>query len=144
MNKLPKVMHGFSLIELMIVLAIVGILTAVAIPAYQESRMSAGRADGKTALREVVSLQERFYSNNFSDSTNANPLTSPALSTVTSDDGKYVVSVEACSGGAIGNCFIAIASPQGAQANDTCGKLTVTNTGVRAATTGTVEDCWQR
>ena len=137
---------GFSLIEIMVVLAIVGILTAVALPAYQESRMSAGRADGKNALMEVVSIQERFYSNNFSYSTHANPLASPSVASVTSDDGNYVISVAACAGvgNTIGNCFVATATPQGPQANDSCGNLTVTNTGVRAAAGGTVQECWQR
>ena len=132
------------MIELMIVIAIVGILTAVALPAYQESRLSAGRADGKNALMEVVSNQERFYSNNFTYSTNAKPLSNPVQATVTSDDGMYVVSVAACGGGAIANCFVATATPQGNQVNDSCGNLTVTNTGVRAAAGGTVQECWQR
>ena len=55
---------GFTLTEKMIVLAIVGIIAVIAMPSYSESRLKAGRMDGKTALMQVASDQEWFYSNN--------------------------------------------------------------------------------
>jgi len=116
----------------------------VGLPAYQESQMRSARAEAKTALLEVASMQERFYSANNSYSTNANPLTSPAQLSYTSTNGNYVVTVAACSGGAITNCFLATATPQGGQADDTCGNLTLTSTGVRAASGGTQDECWVR
>jgi len=54
------------------------------------------------------------------------------------------VSVAACGTGTIANCFIATATPQGGQAEDTCGNLTLTSTGVRAASGGSQDECWQR
>lgn len=135
---------GFSLIEIMITLVIVGIIAAIALPSYRDSQLRAGRADGKTALMQVASDQERFFSNNFSYSTDAVPLATPAQATLTSRDGKYVISVAACAGGTIATCFIATATPQDDQTDDDCGNLTITSAGVRAASGGSIEDCWQR
>lgn len=135
-------MKGFTLIEILIAVAIVGILMAIALPSYRDSQLRSARAEAKTALLEVASMQERFYSLNNSYSTNANPLVSPAEATYTSTNGEYVVTVAACGGGSITNCFIATATPQGGQADDSCGNLTLTSTGVRAASGGTQDECW--
>jgi type IV pilus assembly protein PilE len=136
--------HGFTLIEIMIAMAIIAIIAAVALPAYTESRLRAGRADGKTALMQVASDQERFYSNNYAYTSFAVPLATPSLATLTSRDGKYVVAVAACAGLTIDTCFLATATPQGDQTEDICGNLTISSTGDRAASGGTVANCWQR
>ena len=52
---------GFTLIELMVVVAIVAILAAVAMPSYQEQVRKGKRADGKAYLLDLASRQERFY-----------------------------------------------------------------------------------
>jgi len=52
--------RGFTLIELMIVVAVIGILAAVAYPSYQDSVRKSRRADGKTALLQAVQVAERF------------------------------------------------------------------------------------
>ncbi len=57
-------LRGFTLIEIMIVVAIVGILAAIAYPSYQDSVRKSRRADAKTALLEVAQLEERFFSVN--------------------------------------------------------------------------------
>lgn len=137
-------MKGFTLVEILITVAILGILAAIALPGYRDSQLRSGRADGKSALMEVASMQERFYSSNNSYSTEANPLSSPTLTTYYSSNGNYAVTVAACGGGTIANCFIATATPQDSQANDSCGNLTLTNTGVRAASGGTQDVCWAR
>lgn len=137
-------LRGFTLVELMVVVAIVGLLAAIALPSYRDSQLRAGRADGKNALMKAASDQERFYSANFTYSTNALPLATPAVATISSPDGYYQISVAACAGGTIQNCFVATATPQGSQTADSCGSLTITETGVRAASGGSVDDCWQR
>lgn len=134
---------GFTLVELMIVVAIIGILAAVALPAYQQSVRSSGRAEAQSLLLRIAANQERFYSDNNSYSTNADPLSSPVVATLTSESGLYEVAVAACAAATISTCFVATATPQGDQAADSCTTLTITNTGLKASTGDTVDNCWR-
>ena len=138
-----KMNKGFTLIELMIVVAILGVLVAVALPAYQQSVRGGARAEAQSLLLQVAANQERFYSDNNSYSANADPLSNPAVATLTTEAGFYQVAVAACGAGTIANCFVATATPQGAQAADSCTTLTVTNTGLKGATGDTVANCWR-
>jgi len=137
------IQHGLTLIELMIVVAILGLLASIALPSYQQSVRAGARSEAQSLLLQVAANQERFYSDNNRYSANADPLASPAVATLTSQNGLSQVAVAACSGGAIGNCFIATATPQGDQTSDFCTTLTITNTGLRGATGDSVENCWR-
>jgi type IV pilus assembly protein PilE len=134
---------GFTLIELMIVVAILGVLASIALPAYQQNVRSGARSEAQSLLVQVAASQERFYSDNNSYSTNANPLASPAEATVTSERGFYQVAVAACGGGTIATCFVATATPQGNQTADSCTTLTITNTGLKGATGDSAANCWR-
>ncbi len=137
--------RGFSLAELLIAMAIMGILVAVALPVYTNSVVRSNRAEAKNELMQVAADQERFFSSNNTYTDDATPLVTPNVASRdrTTTNGWYVISVAACAGGAIGNCFIATATPQGTQTADVCTTLTLTNTGVRGATGSTADDCWQ-
>lgn len=135
--------RGFTLIEVLMVVAIIGILVAVAVPSYRNNLMVSRRAEAKTVLLQVASDQERFYSSNNTYSTNAQPLASPAVATRTSENSFYLVTVAACGAG-ISSCFLATATAQGDQATDDCTTLTLNSVGTRGATGSTVEECWQR
>lgn len=139
--------RGFTLIEILIVVAILGVLTAIALPAYQNSILRSGRAEAKGELLQVASDQERYFSSNNAYIADATPLVTDGLTTRTTQNALYTITVAACSGGAIGNCFIATATAVGDQLPDDCDTLTLTSTGVRGATgtgSASTDECWQR
>ena len=103
---------GFSLIELMIVLAIIGILGAIAYPSYDAYMKKSRRADGKIALQRMADRQERFYLQNNTYTTVAANVGGTAT-----DENYYVLSID----GADVNTFQlrATAVAAGPQAGDT-------------------------
>jgi len=142
-----KTVNGFTLIEILIVVAILGVLASIALPAYQDSVRRSNRAEAKGELLIVAGDQERFFSSNNSYSTDATPLVTETpvnLTTRTTENGFYSITVAAGGTGAITTSFVATATPQGDQANDACTTLTISSTGVRGATGGTVDECWGR
>jgi len=123
---------GFTLIELMIVVAIVAILAAIAYPSYTRYVEQARRADGKSALLDAAQRLERCH-------TQTNTYVGCAFGAV-SPDGFYAIAAtvqEAMT-------FTLTATPQGAQAGDTrCGMYTLTSNGTRAVTGSLgVARCW--
>lgn len=135
---------GFTLIELMVTVAVIGILAAIAYPSYTSSIIKSRRTDAKAKLLDLAQRQERFYSDrNTYTATLADDFGADAL---TSDNGYYTLSAAATTGAGntIANSFTLTATPTGSQANDTiCGNLTLTNTNVKDFSgTGTVAECW--
>jgi type IV pilus assembly protein PilE len=134
--------RGFTLIELMIVVAIVAIIAAVALPAYFGSVRKSRRADAITALSQIAQAQERWRANN---TTYTTVLTSAGLNVPNPSSGYYTLGVS----GASGTGYTATATAAGAQLADTqCSSLTltmaagtITYTAVPAAN---ANRCWNR
>ena len=121
---------GFTLIELMIVVAIVAIIAAIAVPSYQESVRKSRRAQAKADMIEYAQMAERHYTVNNSYATFALP--------ADRDTPQYDVQINANA-----TTFTITATPQGGQAEDRCGTLTVDQAGRKTRSTSVPErDCW--
>lgn len=133
---------GFSLIELMIALAIIGILAAIAYPSYQDSVIKNRRADGKIALTQAAARLERFFTENNNYGTTVNNIGGTGGS-LKSPESYYSLSMTNQPCGDT-SCFTLTAARQGAQTKDTkCGDLSLSSTGAKGKTGSlNVEDCW--
>ncbi|NVK31637.1 MAG: prepilin-type N-terminal cleavage/methylation domain-containing protein, partial [Gammaproteobacteria bacterium] len=131
------------LIELMIVVAVIGILAAVAYPAYQDYVIRAKRGEAMNALAKVRIAQEKWRANNTSFITATASLGSLSITTPTVD-GNYEITLQAATGSQVG--FLAIASPAtgSSQVGDSeCGAFAVDRNGPWNSGYAS-SDCWER
>lgn len=124
--------RGFTLIELMIVLAIIGIISAIAYPAYTQYLLKSGRSEGTAGLLQLMERQENYYRDNLSYATDLTTL-GYAASTTSSETGRYTLSAGTCAAGTIRRCVLLTATPIGKQANDPAGAITLNSRGTRSA-----------
>lgn len=136
-----RAQKGFTLIELMVVVAIIGILAAIAYPSYQEHVLRTRRAAATGCLLELAQFMERYYTTNMGYvGSEGNRPVLPNTACRTELAGFYNFSLS----GATASSFDLQAVPQGPQAADTrCGTLGLDETGARSVSgTGQVADCW--
>jgi type IV pilus assembly protein PilE len=129
------VKNGFTLIELVVVMLIVAVLTAIAIPSYQAYTHKANRSDATRAMTLEAQALERCYSQNFSYTTGC----SVVAGTTTSPQGYYTLTVSFTASG----YSISAAPNPGPQESDTqCASFTLDNTGTQGASPGSAQTCW--
>jgi type IV pilus assembly protein PilE len=132
--------RGFTLMEVLVTVAIVGILAAIAIPAYTSYIQRANRTDARAQLLEAATFLQRSFSQN-----NLYPATLPSTYAQSPPSGtpKYTIGVSATA-----STFTLTATRTGTMVNDECGDFTLNNAGVRGiANTSsgrTAADCWGR
>ncbi len=150
---------GYTLIEMLVVVAIIGILSAIAIPAYQANVVNATRSVAIAGLMDLANRQEQFFLNNKTYTASMVNLGYPAglvfdlagdsaaalnnnqtLVASTSTDRVYVIKIDS----AAASAFSVSAVPQLAQANDTeCAILSLNNLSAKTESgTGMPVDCW--
>lgn len=144
MMKTNRAQRGFTLIEVMIVVAIIGILTAIALPSYNEYVRRGHRADARAGLLQAQQWLERAAT-----VSGTYPTTLPGNLTWTNDAAKRY-SIEFKSNTNKSDSYTLVAAPKsnGAQKGDKCGSFTLTNTGIRDIENGlsgvAAADCWNK
>lgn len=133
---------GFTLVELMITLTVVGILAALAYPSFVEQIRKSRRADAKATLLKVAQLAERRLSEKGSYADLALGSAAGAIYKDESDDGYYTLTLDKTA-----TSFTLKAVPKSGttQADDKCGTFTYTDKGERnfiTSATATKADCW--
>ena len=136
--------RGFSLIELLIVIVVLGTLTTLAVSSYQESVRKTRRAKAKADLLELAQLIERNFteSNRFDQDAAGNAY---ALAFTTSPrTGRTFYNLSFPAGQPTATTYTIQAVPTGSQTRDVmCMTLTLNQTGLRTESGyGTVADCW--
>lgn len=130
---------GWSLIELMVVVAVLAILTLSAVPAYRAAMLRAQRTEATAALLALAAAQERFHLQHhvYASEIDPPPPDGLGLQTVTAG-GRYAITITAADAAS----FTATATVRGQQARDAhCADFGIDATGSRTATN---DDCWTR
>ena len=131
--------RGFTLIELMVVVAVIGILSAMAYPSYAEYVRKSRRTDGKRALLEAAGAMEKYFSANLTYK--GARLGSNGVYADRSPDGFYTLSLNP---DPTASTYALQAVPLGGQLRDKCHTFTYNQLGVGGVSGGTLSarDCW--
>lgn len=140
MKKYKSSVSGFTLIELMIAVLIIGILIRIAYPSYLSQVQKSREVSARTALMDFAGREAKFYSTNNAYSASlatlgynvaGNAVSAPIPDAVSHYYDLTVV--------VAGNTFTGTATPVNAQANDVCGSYTIDNLGVKLPA---IQGCW--
>jgi type IV pilus assembly protein PilE len=137
--------RGFSLIELMIVVVIIGVLTLVAFPSYQEHVKKGKRAEGQAAVLQAAQALERFMTTNNTYTTDLAAAGYKAYSGAQEASSAYALTVAAAPGGNIASSFFVTATPAATWSDPECNQFTIDHTGAKGVQGGTwnASQCWK-
>ena len=130
-NNMSRSIHGFTLIELMIVVAVIAILAVIALPSYLNYGYRARRADGFSAMYQTASSLERYYTTHNVYTNDLNAL----IGSGTSQKNYYSLQVQLLMDQTnTAQGYVVRAAPQNEQTGDVCGSLMVNSQGVKSFT----------
>ena len=139
-----KSVKGFTLLELMIAVGIIGILTSIAIPSYTSYFAQSNRTDAKSSLLQLAQLLERNYTESgyYNQDANGNALTLPITQSPQSGTALYTISWSLA-----GVSYGIYATPvtNTTQAHDACGEFMLDNFGTKSISGGVntnASTCW--
>jgi type IV pilus assembly protein PilE len=130
--------RGFTLIEIMIVVAVVGILAMIAFPSYQDSVRKSRRAEAKSALSDLAARQEQFFNDNKTYADTVAKLNGSA----TTPSGYYTLQIAPGATGTLVSSYLMTATAAGVQTSDTkCTTFTYSSSGKKDSTPAG-NTCW--
>lgn len=134
--------RGFTLLELLITVAIIGILASVAYPSYTGYVKRAQRAEARTVLMDAAQFMQRFYATSNRYDTAVLPAALARSPRAGNGNQRYTIRIGA---GVTRTAYTLEAVPTGSMIGDKCGNLTVNQAGVRGKTgaSATLEFCWK-
>ncbi len=136
---------GFTLMELMIALAVVAILVAIAYPSYVESIRKSRRTEAKTALLDLAARQERYFTTHNAYTVSPRDLgygeAEFPIDVRVGGDAYYRLDMQVPAGAA---GWGASADPSGPQRDDRCGSFTIDHLGITGNAGGSLAStqCW--
>lgn len=163
LNRTKKNQQGFTLMELMITVAIIGIISAIAMPSYTKYVIKTKRTDAKVALMTIAQKQESFFVQNMSYAQNLTTLGFPT-DVINSENDNYSVQVVSAipancntAGNPACTAFNIEAAPFSAsqRKDHDCIRFRLSNTGLRGVSTGVttspvvattapqIQKCWK-
>lgn len=137
---------GFTLVELMIVVAIVGILAAVAIPAYRSFVLKSHRTDAINGLLDAASRQARYFTtqNVYADKMSTLGYSTDAVAVPSTTNKFYEITVVSAPAATASTpaTFSLLATAKNSQTSDSCGDFGLDDLGKKTVSKGTVASCW--